>query len=141
MQSPNMIELQALSLVQGPRLTQLEIDTQILLDERSAALRKVNETKEAVKRQRIEHCLQQIDRVASIESLRAATWNRATVAQRRIACMCANLPKERADDALTKFDAFERTKIWTALDDLVDGLVNIKKCMTGGIVPPQNNYQ
>ena len=136
-----MIELQALSSVHGPQMTQLEIDTKILLDERREHFRQMQETKAEVKKQRIENLLKQISQVASIESSRAAMWNRATVAQRRIACMCANIPKERANDSLTKFNAFERTRIWTALDELVDGLVNIKKCMTGGVVPQQNALQ
>lgn len=144
MQSPNIIELQALASVQSvssPRETYLEAQTKIVLEERREFARRIADTKIELRKKRIENLLKQIDPLSSIESIRAAMWNRATIAQRRIACMCANLPKERADDALIKFNAVERTKIWTALDDLVDGLQGIQKCMTGGIVPQQNTLQ
>jgi hypothetical protein len=141
MQSPNAFELLALSSAQCPRETYLEAQTKIVLAERREFSRRIADTKMEIKKARIDACLRQIDAKQSLASLQAAVWNRATLAQRRIACMCANIDKDRANDSLTKFDAFERTKMWTALDDLIDGLVNIQKCMTGGKVPQSNAVQ
>ena len=141
MKSANMQEFIALSSAHGPNFTSLEIQTKVLLDEREELYRKIRETKVEVKKQRIESLLKQISPVTNLESRRAAIWGKATLAQRRIACMCAGINRMRADDALIDFDAFERTKIWTALDDLIDGLVELQKCMTGGIIPRQETTQ
>ena len=69
------------------------------------------------------------------EAVRAAHWIRLPLAARRVAVMCANLPKERADDALDKFNAFERGQINLAVIRLMRDLEQVKKAMQGGEVP------
>ncbi|MFZ6732247.1 hypothetical protein ACO0LG_10025 [Undibacterium sp. Ji42W] len=69
------------------------------------------------------------------EAVRAAHWNRLSIAVRRIAVMSANLPKERADDTLNKFTALERGKINVAMRRLMNEMEVISKCMQGGSLP------
>lgn len=69
------------------------------------------------------------------EAVRAAHWNRLSIAVRRIAVMSANLPKERADDTLNKFNALERGKINVAMVRLMKEMEVISRCMQGGSLP------
>lgn len=69
------------------------------------------------------------------EAVRAAHWNRLPMAVRRVAVMSANLPKERADDTLNKFDALERGRINIAVVRLMRDLEVITKCMQAGAIP------
>ena len=69
------------------------------------------------------------------EAVRAAHWMRLPLSARRVAVMSANLPKERADDALEKFTAFERGQINLAVIRLMRELEKVKKAMQGGEMP------
>jgi hypothetical protein len=69
------------------------------------------------------------------EAVRAAHWNRLSIAIRRIAVMSANLPKERADDTLNKFTALERGRINISVQRLIKEMSIIGKCMQGGAMP------
>lgn len=73
------------------------------------------------------------------EAVRAAHWNRLPMAVRRVAVMSANLPKERADDTLNKFDALERGRINIAVVRLMRDLEAITKCMQAGALPALND--
>lgn len=66
------------------------------------------------------------------EAVRAAHWNRLPISVRRVAVMCANLPKERADDTLNKFTALERGVINLKVQRLVRDLEIVTKAMQGG---------
>ena len=69
------------------------------------------------------------------EAVRAAHWNRLSIAIRRVAVMSANLSKDRADDTLNKFTALERGKINISVQRLIKELEIIGKCMQGGEMP------
>jgi hypothetical protein len=53
-----------------------------------------------------------------------------------VAVMSARLPKARAEDALSTFNAFERGSVWVALNRLLGELEMIQKCMNGGNSTP-----
>lgn len=72
------------------------------------------------------------------EAVRAAHWNRLPIAVRRVAVMCANMPKERAEDTLNKFDALERGRINIAVRRLMNNLEVIGKCMQAGKLAAPN---
>ncbi|HBF50966.1 MAG TPA: hypothetical protein DDX04_12185, partial [Massilia sp.] len=44
----------------------------------------------------------------------------------------------RAEDTLNKFNAFERGRVWVALDRLIADLQTVQKCMNGGNSTPPN---
>lgn len=74
------------------------------------------------------------------EAVRAAHWSGLSIAVRRIAVMSANLPKERADDALSKFNAFERGRINLCIERLKREMEIIAKCMQAGDIPVSGEY-
>ncbi len=70
-------------------------------------------------------------RKSDIEAVRAHYWTSARLAARRVAVLSANIPKERADDPLTKFSAFERDRINASIKALIDDLQKIQRGMCG----------
>lgn len=70
--------------------------------------------------------------LSDMEAVRAAHWAGLRIGVRRVVVMSANLPKERADDTLNKFDAKERGLIWLCLRKLVEDIEVAKLCMQGG---------
>lgn len=69
------------------------------------------------------------------EAIRAANWNRRNTGPRRIAMLAAGLPKERAEDALKTFNAFERGQVNLAVRRLIKELEIIALAMQGGECP------
>ena len=69
------------------------------------------------------------------EAIRAAHWNNRSTAARRVAVMCANMPKERADCALKEFNAMERGTICINVRRLIKQLETIALSMQGGAMP------
>jgi len=129
------IELAALAAVAGPQRTQQELQTSVYLAEFAAACRAVDDTPLDVRQERIQAVKDLLVTPSDAEAVRAAYWLRAPLPARMVAVMSAKLPKERANDALMKFDAFERGTIWNALKKLVGELGIIQKCMNGGQMP------
>jgi len=135
MKTPANTELAALAAVSGPQLTRAEIETQKLLADMEAAAKAVHAVPLEVRRERSAAVLAGIVSLADAEAVRASYWTRTPLPARRVACMSAGYSKDRANDALTKFNAFERTRIWTALANLIAELEQVQKCMNGGNVP------
>jgi hypothetical protein len=129
------IELAALAAVAGPQRTQQELETSVYLADFAAACRAVDDTPLDVRQERIQAVKELLVTPSDAEAVRAAYWMRAPLPARMVAVMSAKLPKERANDALMKFDAFERGTIWNALQKLVGELGIIQKCMNGGAMP------
>jgi hypothetical protein len=129
------IELAALAAVAGPQRTAQEIETAAYLADFAAVCRKVAETPQDVRMERVQAVKDLIVRPADAEAVRAAYWMRAPIAARMVAVMSARLPRERAGDALNTFDAMERGLIWLALDKLQGELAIVQKCMNGGRMP------
>lgn len=69
------------------------------------------------------------------EAVKAAHWARLPIGVKRIAVMSANLPKERADDTLNKFNSVERGRINVCVARLMRDMTVITKCMQGGKLP------
>jgi hypothetical protein len=134
-------ELSALARVNGPVLTEAEIETQRWCDEQRELSKQIEATPKAVRRERCDAALALLKEgvsLADIEAVRAHYWRASSIPARRVAMMAANLPKERADDALAKFDGLERGRVHLAIDRLIGQLEKIKKCMNGGHTPPAN---
>lgn len=129
------IELAALARAAGPQLNAQEVETQRILADFAEACRQHDETPREVRMERIAAVRELLVRPADAEAVRAAYWLRAPLPARMVAVMAARLPKERAKDALMKFDAFERGTIWNALQALMGDLATIQKCMNGGAMP------
>lgn len=129
------IELAALAAVSGPVRTAQEIETARYLADFVEACRQVNDTPMEVRQERMDAVRNLLVKPADAEAVRAAFWLRAPMAARMVAVMSARLPKERASDALMKFDAFERGTIWVALQKLIGDLEMVQKCMQGGEMP------
>lgn len=126
------IELAALAAVAGPQRSQQEIETAAYLAEFAAACKAHDETPLDVRQERVQAVRDMLVRAKDAEAVRAAYWLRAPLSARMVAVMSARLPKDRASDALNKFDAMERGLIWSALQRLVNELETIQKCMNGG---------
>ncbi len=135
------IELAALAAVNGPVRTPQEIETARYLADFTEACRQVNDTPMEVRQERIDAVRNLLVRPADAEAVRAAFWLRAPMAARMVAVMSAKLPKERATDALMKFDAFERGTIWVELQKLIGDLTLVQKCMNGGDMPKAKQGQ
>jgi hypothetical protein len=129
MKSANIEELSALSSVAGPQITRAEIETREHIQEMNRVMIQIAATSASERRKRSQEALQAVAGVSGVENKLAAVWSRATIAQRHIAVTSAGIPKERANDALAKFNAFEKTRMWTTLDELIDGLIAIQKCL------------
>jgi hypothetical protein len=128
-------ELRALAAVAGPTLTPAEMETRKLLDDMDAVARHIDSIPREQRMERSAAVLAQIVKPADAEAVRAAYWLRLPLAVRMVAVMSARLPKERANDALNKFDAFERGIMWRSLERLIADLHVTQKCMNGGAMP------
>ena len=128
-------ERAALLSVVGPQRTPEEINTYAYLAEFAAVCEQVARVPEEVRQERVQALRAIVARPVDVEAMRAAFWMRAPLAARMVAVMAARLPKERANDALNKFDALERGLIWVALERLMSDLTQVQKCMQGGAMP------
>ena len=66
------------------------------------------------------------------EAVQAAHWAILPMAVRRVAVMCANMPKDRADDSLKKFTVTERAQIRRSVARLYTQLEIVARAMVGG---------
>ncbi|WP_139144684.1 hypothetical protein [Janthinobacterium sp. MP5059B] len=128
-------ELAAVAAVAGPTLTKQELETRAFLAEMDAVSAQINATPREQRMERSAAVLAMIATPADVEAIRAAYWTRVPLAARMVAVMSARMPKERARDALNKFNALERGRIWVELDKLQGNLSVVKKCMNGGRMP------
>jgi hypothetical protein len=129
------IELAALASAAGPQRTPQEIETYAMLAEMDAITKRLNAMTPEQRQERSHAVLSQCVRASDAEAVRAAFWMRAPLPARMVAVMSVRLPKERAHNALSTFDALERGLIWVALDRLIGDLQDLKKCMNGGRMP------
>lgn len=128
------IELAALSAASVQR-SPLEISTSAYLAEFAAVCAEVSRVPEDVRQDRIQALRAIVARPTDVEAMRAAVWLNAPAGARMVAVMSAGLAKDRAMDALSKFDAFERGLVWIALQKLLADLGQVQKCMQGGRMP------
>ncbi|MES2367184.1 MAG: hypothetical protein V4563_15005 [Pseudomonadota bacterium] len=131
-------ELSMLAAVSGPQQTRAEAETEKLLQEWKEVNAQVAAVPQDVRMERCAAVLSGMVSAADAEAVRAAYWNRTRLAARRVAVMAGGLPKERADDALAKFDALERGRIHLEIEKLIADLRQIQKCMNGGHVTTGN---
>ena len=128
-------EYVALARAAGPQITPLEIETQRILADMDRTAAQIAATPPDVRLERSAAVLAGIVSPADAEAVRAHYWGKTRTAARRVAVMAGNLPKERADDALAKFNAFERGRIHIEIEKLIAELRQVQKCMNGGHVP------
>jgi hypothetical protein len=121
--------------VAGSQRTAQEIETAAYLADFVACCRRVAETPQDVRMERVQAVRDLLVRPADAEAVRAAYWMRAPLAARMVAVMSIRLPRERANDALNSFDAMERGLMWNALEKLAGELGLVQKCMNGGRMP------
>ena len=131
----NRTELAALAQVAGPQLTAAEIETKKLIAEMERVEAQIAATPPDVRMERSAAVLSGILTPADAEAVRAFYWSKAKLSARRVAVMAGNMPKERADDALAKFNAFERGRVHVEIEKLISELRQIQRCMNGGNVP------
>jgi hypothetical protein len=124
-----------------PQFTPLEIETQIRLAEADDITRRINDTPADVKLERTLSALEAIRDFSSIEHRRASSWAKVSARARRIAVALIGSPKERANEDLKRFNAFDRGRIWCEIDSLIADLQRIQKCMQGGDVMQAENYK
>jgi hypothetical protein len=129
------IELAALAKAHGPMLNTREIETAQYLAEFAEVCKRIDDTPVEIRMERVHAVRAGLVRPADAEAVRAAFWLRAPLAARMVACLAAKLPKERASDALCKFNAFERGTMWVALNKLIGELQMLQKCAQGGAMP------
>ena len=130
-------ELAALSQA-GVQLTREEIQTKVLLDEIRKISEQIAATPPDVRMERSAAVLAGIVTPADAEAVRAHYWSKTRLAARRVAVMAGLMPKERADDPLKNFNAFERGRIHLEIEKLIGDLRQVQKCMNGGRVPSSN---
>lgn len=135
------LELAALASVAGPRATTLEITTYAYLAEYTAICRQIDATPLETRLERVQAVRDGLVRPADAEAVRAAFWLRMPMGVRTVAVMSAGLHKARAEDALSKFNAFERGRVWLALNKLVVDLQLVQKCMQGGAMPSPSDRE
>lgn len=128
-------ELAALAQVAGVQLTPAEIETQKLIAEMARVNAEIAATPPDVRMERSAAVLAGIVTPADAEAVRSHYWSKAKLSARRVAVMAGNMPKERADDALAKFNAFERGRVHVEIEKLIAELRQIQRCMNGGHVP------
>lgn len=126
------VELAALAAAAGPQRTPLEIETSAYLAEFGAICQKIDATPVEVRMERVQAVRDLLVRPADAEAVRAAFWLRIPEGVRAMALLSAGLPKARAADTLNKFNAFERGRVWVALNRLIGELQLVQKCMNGG---------
>lgn len=129
------LELAAVAAVAGPQLTKAELETKAFLAEMDIVCAQINATPREQRMERAAAVLATIATPADVEAVRAAYWMRLPMAARMVAVMSARMPKERASDALCKFDALERGRIWCEVAKLRANLEVVQKCMNGGRMP------
>jgi hypothetical protein len=129
------IELAALAAAVPAARSRMEVETYVFLAEYTEACRTVAETPMETRMERVQAVRDALVRPSDAEALRAAFWLRAPLAARMVAVMSAKLHKDRANDALSTFDAFERGLVWIALNKLLGELAMVQKCMNGGRMP------
>lgn len=135
------IELAALAAVAGPRATPQEIATYAYLAEFEAICREIDATPVEIRMERVHAVKAGLVRPADAEAVRAAFWLRLPMGVRTVALMAAGLHKARAEDALCKFNAFERGRVWVALNKLIGDLQIVQKCMQGGAMPSPSDRE
>lgn len=128
-------ELAAVAQVAGPQLTAAELETKRFLAEMDVISAQINATPREQRMERSAAVLAMIVTPADAEAVRAAYWMRVPLAARMVAVMSARMPKERAGEALHRFDALERGRIWVELEKLIGNLTVVQKCMNGGRMP------
>lgn len=128
-------ELAAVAAVAGPTLTKQELETRAFLAEMDVVSAQINATPREQRMERSAAVLAMINTPADVEAIRAAYWTRVPMAARMVAVMSARIPKERASDALCKFNALERGRIWCEVAKLRANLEVVQKCMNGGRMP------
>lgn len=126
------IELAALAAAAGPQRTPQEIETSVYLAEFAAVCKQIDATPVEVRMERVQAVRDLLVRPADAEAVRAAFWLRVPEGVRAMALLSAGLPKARAADTLNKFNAFERGRVWVALNRLIGELQLVQKCMNGG---------
>lgn len=129
------LEMAAVAAVAGPQLTAVELETKRFLAEMDVVCAQINATPREVRMERAAAVLATIATPADVEAVRAAYWTRLPLPTRMVAVMSARMPKERASDALNKFDALERGRIWCEVAKLRANLEMVQKCMNGGRMP------
>lgn len=129
------LEMRAVAAVAGPQLTALELETKAFLAEMDVVSAQINATPREQRMERAAAVLATIATPADVEAVRAAYWMRLPLAARMVAVMSARMPKERASDAMCKFDALERGRIWCEVAKLHGQLEVVQKCMNGGRMP------
>ena len=129
------VELAALAAAAGPLRSPLEISTSAYLADFTAACEAVCAVPEDVRQERIMALRAIVARPSDVEAMRAAVWLNAPDGARMVAVLSAGMHKDRAKDSLNKFDAFERGRVWIALQKLLADLGQIQKCMQGGAMP------
>jgi hypothetical protein len=129
------VELAALAAAAGPLRSPQEISTYAYLADFTAACEAVCAVPEDVRQERIQALRGIVARPSDVEAMRAAVWLNAPDGARMVAVLSAGMHKERAKDSLNKFDAFERGRVWIALQKLLADLGQIQKCMQGGAMP------
>lgn len=129
------IELSALAAAAGPLRSPMEISTSVYLADFTAACAAVCAVPEDVRQERIQALRAIVARPSDVEAMRSAVWLNAPDGARMVAVLSAGLHKDRAKDSLNKFDAFERGRVWIALQKLLVDLGQIQKCMQGGAMP------
>lgn len=134
------IELAAMAAA-GIQRTPLEIQTSAYLAEFAAICEKIAATPVQERMERVHAVKAGLIRPADAEAVRAAFWLRMPLGVRTVAVMSAGLHKARAEDALCKFNAFERGRVWLALDKLVADLMTVQKCMQGGAMPSPSDRE
>lgn len=134
-------ELRAFSAVAGPTLTSAEIETRKLLDDMDAVAHHIDTIPRETRMERSAAVLAQIVKPADAEAVRAAYWLRLPLGIRTIAVLAAQMPKERANDALNKFDCFQRGLMWRAIERMLADLQVVQKCMNGGPMPKRGDMQ
>jgi hypothetical protein len=131
----SFLEHQRIWAAIGPHRSPQEIDTYAYLAEFSANCAQIDGTPMEVRQERVQAVRDALVRQSDAEAARAALWLRAPLSARMVAVMSAKLQKERAHDALNKFDAFDRGSVWVALNRLLGELQTVQKCMVGGRMP------
>ena len=125
-------ELSAIAYVSGPLITPAELATKQLIAEMDAVEAQIAATPKDVRLERSAAVLAGIVTAADAEAVRSLYWTKTPLAARRVACMAGNLHRDRANDALKKFDALDRGIVHLALDRLIHDLQNLQRCMNGG---------
>lgn len=86
----------------------------------------------------IDEALSLLHKASNKEAVQAAHWAGLEPEFKLFVVWRAGLAKERANDALAKFNAFERKKIWQVMEKTINACEVGKRAMQGGSVPVQD---